>query len=87
MALSQPGGQCVAAWENGTRFFFFLSFLFSKELRFSGCRPAWGYLWGSVSPTSLPVALCGVVWLSELCQGLEPSCTVTSQFIRQERAG
>lgn len=30
--------------------FGFFSFLFSKELGFFLCCPAWGYLWGSVSP-------------------------------------
>lgn len=49
--LGIPGGQCgiVIPWENGICFFFF-SFLFSKELGFFICSPAWGCLSGSVPP-------------------------------------
>ena len=36
-----------------------LSFLLSKELDFFLWDPAWGYLWGSVFPTSPLGALCG----------------------------
>lgn len=75
----------LAELGSGAVFLFFPSY--SAESVASSSAPCLGYLWGSVSPTSPPVALCGVALrLQAPLSRREASCPAASPFVKQGRA-